>query len=208
MARKRRSAKQRNKINPANLAPLIREGFTEGASAEEAFQEHPYVKTGDARQRARVLLAADARAQETGFAGFVADDDEGAVWTDGVTDRVQLDIHKTYTEEGMRRVKAGYQCLRCDEPQEYAFPMTCSLCGYAMHDRQIMDIAMEFEGRRHIGPSKPITEYMEEQDSRVEKRKFIKKLVQGGQGKIPKEWLRDATLLDGLTPNERQMIGA
>jgi hypothetical protein len=38
-----------------------------------------------------------------------------------------------------------------------------------MAERQIMDIAMEFRGHDFIGPSRPITEYLEEQEERVER---------------------------------------
>jgi hypothetical protein len=83
-----------------------------------------------------------------------------------------------------------------------AFPRYCPVCGYSVADRQVMDMAMEFEGERHLGPSKPIAEYMEEQELRVEKRKFIRQVLDGGQGKVPKEWLTDKELLEDLTPQE------
>ena len=69
------------------------------------------------------------------------------------------------------------------------------MCGYPVKDRQIMDIAMEFEGERQLGPSKPIGEYLQEQEARKEKRKFAKRAIAYGGMKIPKEWERDATLL-------------
>jgi hypothetical protein len=61
---------------------------------------------------------------------------------------------------------------------------------------------MEFEGEKHIGPSLPVTEYLAEQDERIEKRKFVKRVLDGGQGKIPKQWLADATLLEGMSPDD------
>ena len=43
-----------------------------------------------------------------------------------------------------------------------------------------MDFAMEFEGEVHVGPNKPISEYLLEQDLEREKRKHAKKLKEGG----------------------------
>lgn len=208
---KRQRKRKLNRINSADLAPLVAQGYTEDASAEEAFQhaegERPITKPGSAVGHMKDV---DEKLERNrgGFAGFVATDDPGAVWTDGATDRVQYDLHKTYTRGGMVLLKTGRQCLRCDEPLDPAFPVACPLCGYAVHDRQIMDIAMEFEGERHLGPSAPITQYMEEQNERVEKREFIQRVLDGGQGKVPKEWLKDKELLEGLTPQQRFAIGA
>ena len=209
---KRQRKRKQQRINAADLAPLVAEGYTEDASAEEAFQEAEHKRPlGDVGSKGKLahLRDVDARLEQNrgGFAGFVASNDAGAVWTDGVTDRVQYDLHKNYTPGGMRLLREGRQCLRCDEPLDPAFPVKCPLCGYSVKDRQVMDIAMEFEGEKHLGPSRPITEYMEEQDARVEKRKFIRRVLEGGQGKVPKEWLRDATLIEDLTPQERFAIG-
>lgn len=82
-------------------------------------------------------------------------------------------------QETRDAIKSGYMCLRCLEPQPFAFPEMCDLCGYPMKDRQILDVAMEFQGEKHVGPSKPINEYLMEQDLRVEKRKFEEKIREG-----------------------------
>lgn len=208
---KRQRKRRLDRINASDLAPLVAEGFTQGASEAEAFQEadekRPIVKPGAALGHMKDV---DTRleANRGGFASFVATDDAGAVWSDGVTDRVQYDLHKTYTPGGMTLLREGRQCLRCDEPFATPFPLQCPICGYAVADRQIMDIAMEFEGERHLGPSAPISQYMEEQEARAEKRAFIRRVLDGGQGRVPKEWLKDKSLLDGLTPQEKFAIGA
>lgn len=207
---KRQRKRKLNRINSADLAPLVAEGYTEGASVEEAFQEADHKRPiTPAGAQLGHMVGVDDRLERNrgGFASFVATDDPGAVWTDGVTERVQYDLHKTYTKGGMRLLQEGRQCLRCDEPLYPAFPPACPVCGYAVHDRQILDIAMEFEGERHLGPSAPISQYMEEQNERVEKRKFIQRVLEGGQGKVPKEWLADKELLEGLTPQQRYAIG-
>jgi len=43
----------------------------------------------------------------------------------------------------------------------------------------VLDIAMEMEGEVHIGPSKPIKEYLQEQELRHEKAKFEAKIMEG-----------------------------
>ena len=206
----RQRKRKLQRINTDNLAPQIAEGYTEGISEAEAFEEanrkRPIAPVGGSVGH---MATVDDRleANRGGFASFVATSDPGAVWSDGVTDRVQYDLHKTYTSGGMRLLREGRQCLRCDEPLDPAFPLACPVCGYAVADRQIMDIAMEFEGERHLGPSAPITQYMEEQEARQEKRAFIRRVLDGGQGKVPKEWLSDKDLLEGLTPQEKFAIG-
>lgn len=210
--RQRKRRLKQEKIDTSNLAPKVARGFTQGASLEEHIQETDNLsEKGSALDRARILAGADERIESDSgdrYAAFVAESDSRAVWTDGVTDRPQLDVHKTYTKKGMRMLREGRQCLRCDEPLDPAMPAQCPLCGYAVADRQIMDIAMEFEGEKHIGPSAPVSDYLAEQDARVEKRRFIKKVLDGGQGKIPSEWLRDAVLLEGLTPSDRAALAA
>jgi hypothetical protein len=101
----------------------------------------------------------------------------------------------------MRFLREGRQCLRCDEPFEIPFPVACPLCGYSVKERQIMDIAMEFEGDKHLGPRKGITEYMEDLELRTEKRQFIDRQVdKGSLERIPKDWLRDAHLFPDGPP--------
>jgi hypothetical protein len=203
---------KKQKINLADLAPGIAEGFTDGASAEEAFAEADHKRPLEKHGAADVIkhmAGVDEKLTKNrgGFAGFVAESDTGSIWSDGATDRIQQDLHKTYTAGGLRLLREGRQCLRCDEPFEEAFPVTCPICSYAVKDRQIIDIAYEFEGEKHLGPSKPITEYMEEQEARAEKRRYIKRILGGGQGKVPAEWLKDKDLLEGLTPQQRYAIG-
>jgi hypothetical protein len=192
----------KRKIDPDSLAPIIRAGYTEGLSAEEALELHS-PRTGSGVETIRHMSQADRQLARGGrrFAQFVAETDTGAVWTDGVTDRPQLDYTKTYTPEGLRYLREGRQCLRCDEPLDPAFPTLCPLCGYPVKERQIMDIAMEFEGDRHLGPRKGITEYMEVLEERTEKRRFIDRQVgKGSLERIPKDWLRDAHLFPDGPP--------
>lgn len=197
--------KGKNKVRDEDLSPGIAAGLTQGVPAEEALEAFPVRNVPTGVEVIRHMRDADQMLERsTGlpFARFVASSNASAVWSDGVTDRPQLDYTKTYTPDGMRLLREGRQCLRCDEPHPEAFPLSCDLCGYAMGERQIMDMAMEFEGPKHLGPRKPIGEYMEELELRTEKRKFIDRVQEGGKGRIPKEWLHDAVLFPSGPPQQ------
>jgi hypothetical protein len=202
---KRQRKRHEKDIRHEHFEPGIAEGLTIGVPKKQALEMHP-VKTGDASKMISHMRDADKRLNARGrlpYAQFVARDSVDAVWTDGVTDRPQMDYSATYTPEGMRLLREGRQCLRCQEPQPDPFPAGCDMCGYPMKDRQIMDIAMEFEGDRHLGPAKPITEHLENLEQRTEKRKFIDKQVEKGSiGRIPKSFLRDAHLFPEGPPKE------
>lgn len=199
-----KAAAKRKKIVEGEVAPLIFSGLTQGLPKQEALEAHPMRTKVDGRQVISHMRDADKRLDRSSglpYAQFVAEDSTRAVWHDGVTERRQMDVLKTYTPEGMRLLREGRQCLRCDEPHpDDPFPVACDLCGYAMKDRQIMDIAMEFEGLRHLGPARPISEYLEEIEERTEKRRFIDRKIEGGSGRIPRELLRDAVLFPSGPP--------
>lgn len=193
--------KKKDIVKPEHLSPGLAAGLTTGVPADEALKQFP-VTTPKATDSVAHMKDADKRLERgrNQFAQFVADNDDQAVWVDGVTDRPQMDYVKTYTPEGMRFLREGRQCLRCDEPQPDPFPPTCDLCGYPMKERQIVDISLEFDGDRHVGPAKPISEYLEKLEERTEKRKFIDRVLAGGQGRIPKEWLQDKELFPDGPP--------
>jgi len=43
-------------------------------------------------------------------------------------------------DETIARLKQGYLCMNCLEPQETPFPEACSLCGYTMRANQLRDL--------------------------------------------------------------------
>lgn len=196
-ARKRlRGAKD---ISREQFDPKIASGLTFASemSTKEALEEH-YRPMPDGADTVKHMAHADLKLQRgMPYAPFVASNSTDAVFSDGVTDRPQMSYDATYTPEGMRLLREGRQCLRCQEPQPVPFPVACDLCGYSMKERQIMDIAMEFEGDKHLGPAKPISEYLQERELLKEKRKFAKKALAYGGKKIPKDWERQAVLLGG-----------
>ena len=52
-------------------------------------------------------------------------------------------------------------------------------CTYPIRERQTTDIGIEFEGEQHLGPAKPITAYIEEQEERVARQRFAQKITAG-----------------------------
>lgn len=209
-----RAAKRRRHIDPAELHPSLRAGLTQGASFEEAMEELGPIPNRDSTDIVRYLKdttpVRDSRVPTPRFVG--ANASTGFVRES--LDRRLGDAVLSFHPDTVRAIQAGMICMRCLEPQPFAFADEhiegCE--GVLIHgkhymkDRQVVDFALEFEGEKHIGPSKPMTELLEEQDLRVEKRAFIGRVLEGGQGRIPKEWLADATLLEGIDPAKKAEI--
>lgn len=64
----------------------------------------------------------------------------------------------TLTPEDYARLKAGYVCLNCMEPQETPFPEKCSLCQFEMREKQAKLVEFEYRGEKHLGPSTSLQE--------------------------------------------------
>lgn len=111
---------------------------------------------------------------------FVAEDDPSEFWSMG-DERVVAGADVTFTPDTFAAIQSGMICLRCLEPQYSAFPELCCMewCGYPIRDLQIRDLALEFKGQKHLGPSKPITEFMDEAEERYQKEKFARKIAEG-----------------------------
>jgi hypothetical protein len=54
-------------------------------------------------------------------------------------------------KESIERIRLGYICLNCFEPQEHAFPENCSLCGYPMREEQSQTFERELVGPVRMG---------------------------------------------------------
>jgi hypothetical protein len=163
--------KARNKINPdTDLAPGIAAGITEGDETLPAKPIRPLQE--------RVGHMRGEETQRPSRVRFVAEPNSAVVhFPDG---RSFQDVDVIVNEEYRRQMQAGYRCLRCHEPQDEAFPKRCDVCFYPMRERQIMDCALEFDtDGRHVGPAKPISEYLDEVEMRAEKRRFEQKIAEG-----------------------------
>lgn len=90
------------------------------------------------------------------------------------------DVKQVITKEMKGAILCGHMCLKCKEPfPERAFPDFCDVCGYEVGRRQILDAGMELEGEVHVGPSKPISEFLAELDENEMKSEFERKLREG-----------------------------
>lgn len=77
--------------------------------------------------------------------------------------------------EGWRRIREGWVCVMCTEPQERPFPEACSLCGYRMADRQTKDLEVEFVGEDTMGPSTTLRQELDRLDDTHERRLWTPK---------------------------------
>lgn len=184
------------RIRPEDLHPKQAEGLTVGMSAKQALKEIPNPNDAHLDGEALVQHQLGGESEKVGRIPVfraVLRDDTHSVWKeeDG---RLQRNVISAMEEDTFLAIKAGHMCLRCFEPQPEAFPDQCDVCGYPMRERQIMDVAMEFRGREHIGPGMPIAEYLEEQDRRVEERERAEAKA---SGRSPMKGLRQKILSPG-----------
>ena len=90
-----------------------------------------------------------------------ADDNTTVVFPDG---REFLDVNMALHDEDVERIRAGYVCIRCLEPQiedglPVAFPERClselpngqRWCNFPMREKQAEEFAIQFKGSVSIG---------------------------------------------------------
>lgn len=63
-----------------------------------------------------------------------------------------------YDRESTERIRLGYACAKCQETFERPWPVTCSLCGAPIRDRQLEYFVKEYGGEVRIGPSTSISD--------------------------------------------------
>jgi hypothetical protein len=182
-ARRRRNKKQF--VNPNDLAPGLREGLTQDVSIEE-------IRRNDKGSIPGGLKAAQHMNKETGGRvpnpHFVAQQTDTGFVRQATDGRKMVDAHLTFTNEVFNAIRGGMMCLKCLEPQASAnadeHMPGCE--GVLVHGPrymrdffQVQDIALEFEGETHIGPSKPMSEILAERDLERQKRDFQQKILEG-----------------------------
>lgn len=135
----------------------------------------------------------------------VFEDTVDGIWVeqDG-NDRVQRDYNHALTPEAEGKMREGYLCMYCYEPQSSAWADQhipgCK--GVLMHgprfmrDRQSVEFSLRHEGDSMMGPQKPMRDFLDAQSERSEKRRWAIARAERG-AEVPKEFLRDATLLGG-----------
>jgi len=169
----------------AEMVPKQIAGLEVGGEAVDSAYS-PDAKQKDASDLVRHM--ADVPELGRGQVGvkFVGEDDPNEYWSVG-DDRIVAGADKTYTKDTINAMQSGYVCIRCHEFHDVPFPVACSLCGYSMQDLQVRDFALEFKGGKHLGPSKPIEEHMDEMQERMLKSRFERKIK---EGKSPMKGLR------------------
>lgn len=192
MSRRRKRKRDSWRVDPADLDPKVAAGLAQG-DEEIQEQEERYRQEDETPKPEGLVLArnlADAEkiiGTRVPLPKFIAEDADTSMVLSLGDDRSFRDVRKIYDPETLRAMKSGYLCFKCHEPQAYPFEDAhldgcegVSLAGPDyMKRRQIMDIAMEMEGEVHIGPSKPIKEYLQEQELRVEERRFEQEILEG-----------------------------
>lgn len=184
------------------LGPLLREGLTEGLGKKAALERHPSIGQDPGQIIRHMKDDTQLGDRRMPRLHFVAAEDADSVWHDEPTGRLQKNVSLTFTKEVMGTIRAGMTCLRCLEPQDEPFPEVCQSppemgCTYPIRERQIMDVAMEFEGEKHLGPAQPISEYLAEQDERAERRRFEEEKDYGGKGIHVKEHVQQKLISPG-----------
>lgn len=58
------------------------------------------------------------------------------------------DVDVTVSQDALRRMWQGYQCLRCYQKFTESWPEVCTLpgCGYRVRDNQTRDLETEYGG--------------------------------------------------------------
>jgi len=200
---KNRALKKPDKLNLDHFMPGIAAGLTEGLTDQESLEVHPVSTAPSGLELARLMKDIEKVAgKRVPRPKFIVEDANTDLVTNLGDDRYFRDSRRIYPEPVMAAMREGMMCMRCHEPQEYPFEDAhlegcegVSLAGpHYMRDLQIKDIIREFEGSVHVGPSKPISEFLAKQEERVQKRRFIVKVLEGGSGRVPKEWLQDKDL--------------
>ena len=188
MGKRTSMLRRRKEVDPSRLHPDMARGLTQGRHSLEEARELPDPEgPKTAAEALRHLISTESvDGLRVPVARFRGEDATDSVWTDE-TGRLQRNAHLTFPAETMRAIKEGRICLRCHEPQEFAFPEVCQSpedmgCTYPIKDRQIMDFAMEFEGEKHLGPAKPVSEFLAMQEEEKEKQLFLERQKNGGRG--------------------------
>lgn len=170
------------------LSPKVAEGITQGKFAlEEANEKFPILPGA---LDLSYLLKRDGVGVR--FRASLAENQQVALrFPDG---RMFADTDIAMTARDRNRIEMGYVCLRCLEPQRSAnadehLPGCIGVDHYGsryMRDGHMMvDVAAEFHGNKHVGPSRPIRQYAEEQDQRKEKIEWMRQRADRGASVEP-----------------------
>jgi hypothetical protein len=146
----------RKQVKSDQLAPGIAEGFTQDVPLERIDSELGLDKAAGAglEHLREDELVPGSRIP---LPKFLVQDEADEVFH-LQSGRVQRGARVILLPETLQAMKAGWICLRCMEPQERAFPLRCTsppemACNYPISQRQLRDIAREYEGEQELGPT-------------------------------------------------------
>lgn len=71
----------------------------------------------------------------------------------------------TTNEEGWDRIRLGYVCVLCVQPQREPYPEKCSMCGFPMKEAQDKIAQEKFKGYRWLGPATSWEDELERLDT-------------------------------------------
>ncbi len=83
-------------------------------------------------------------------------------------------LNVKWPEAVVEKIRLGYMCLKCMEPQERPFPEACAnpVCAYPMRRDQAHDFELEFMGtEQYVGDAQRDWEELERMDDRAERRR-------------------------------------
>lgn len=188
MGKRNRALRGKQTINPDNLAPGIAAGLTQGVSKEEVMRDLAAQASAPSGVESIRHMNHVEHVGRVPLPKFVPDEtpsDLVVIFPDG---RAFREVEKMFQPDVIAAMRGGMICLRCLEPQAEAFGDDhlpgCE--GVAMHgtrymrDRMILDLNMEMRDGKHLGPAKPMSEYLDEQAIRAERARFDAKIAEGG----------------------------
>jgi len=183
------------------LTPKVAEGLTQGKFAKEEADERFPILPGAVDLS--YLLKRDGKGVR--FRASLAETQEVALhFPDG---RMFADVDVGMTTEDRNRVELGYVCLRCLEPQSSAnadehLPGCIGVDHFGpryMRDGYMtVEVAAEFHGDKHVGPSRPLRQHVEEQEQRKEKVEWMRQRAERGAS-VSKEMVEE--VYPGVTKN-------
>jgi hypothetical protein len=181
-------ARKNKRVKPDQLAPRIAEGFTDTPmTPEEARREFPVHRP----ERMRLDHMTRERGRGEPFAAMVLVPMD-VIIEEPNTGRMFKDVKQIVTEQEAGEIEAGIRCLRCKEPwgSENPLPEICPVCTYEARKRQMIDCAAEMVGTEHIGPSRPLGQFMEDLEIEHRKREFESKVQSGFKGskRVPRSF--------------------
>lgn len=102
----------------------------------------------------------------------IADDPNEVIVED---DRMSRSYNVKWPAEVVEKIRHGYQCLKCMEPQQAPFPAKCGnpICEYPMAARQARDFELEFNGEEQfVGDAERDWQDLERLAEESERRRF------------------------------------